>query len=180
MGKKKELTTSPELFVSYGYLSAEEVNAGKQNLESQQEIIIQYLESLINCDVRLLAEYEDIESEDNNDRPDLFCALYHCKMTGSTLIVDNLERLPHSMAFISRIMEEIGLVACNVLPATTLSLHVHAAILHSRNNRLEADNLLTDQLDSSPKNVSRVFTKMSCERHVSEASSNRKEVITSQ
>lgn len=57
---------------------------------------------------KLLAEFVEIESGENNDRRQLTKALAHCRLTGGTLVVAKLDRLARNARFLLSVVEGTG------------------------------------------------------------------------
>jgi len=77
----------------------------------------------------VLAEYQDIESGKDDDRPELCKALDHCRMTGARLLIAKLDRLSRSVAFIAHMMNAgVKFTACDMPDANELTVHIVAAV----------------------------------------------------
>ncbi|MBC8080901.1 MAG: recombinase family protein [Gorillibacterium sp.] len=113
-------------FVSYIRVSTVRQGASGLGLEAQQKAINDYLNG---GNWELLAEFQEIESGKNNDRPKLAAALQQCTMTGATLIIAKLDRLARNVAFISRLMDSgVDFVAVDFPQANRLTVHILAAV----------------------------------------------------
>jgi DNA invertase Pin-like site-specific DNA recombinase len=78
---------------------------------------------------KLVAEFIEIESGKNPDRPKLAEALKTCRLTRSKLIVARLDRLARNVAFVSRLMESgIDFEAVDFPQANRLMIHILAAV----------------------------------------------------
>lgn len=94
-------------------------------LEAQRETIRRFL----GTSDKIIAEYVEIESGRNDDRPKLAAALEMCKVTGARLVVAKLDRLARSMKTVVRIMESgVQFVAADFPQANSLTIHIIAAI----------------------------------------------------
>ena len=80
-------------------------------------------------DGTITAEYTEVESGKNSDRPKLKAAIQHAKMARAILVVAKLDRLARNVAFTSALMDSgIEFVACDNPHATRLTLHILAAV----------------------------------------------------
>jgi DNA invertase Pin-like site-specific DNA recombinase len=64
----------------------------------------------------LLAEFKEIESGKNNDRPKLIAAIRQCKVTGATLIVAKLDRLSRDVEFLAKLQKGSVKFTCCDMP----------------------------------------------------------------
>jgi DNA invertase Pin-like site-specific DNA recombinase len=94
-------------------------------LEAQQEAVHRYL---LGKTADVVAEYVEVESGANNDRPKLKEALAACRREKATLLIAKLDRLARSVSFISNLMDSsTDFVAVDMPHASRLVLHVMAA-----------------------------------------------------
>jgi DNA invertase Pin-like site-specific DNA recombinase len=84
-------------YIAYYRVSTARQGASGLGLEAQQAAVREWLNG--GC-WDLLAEFTEIESGANNDRPALACALKQCRLTGATLIIATLSRLSRDAHFL--------------------------------------------------------------------------------
>jgi DNA invertase Pin-like site-specific DNA recombinase len=76
-----------------------------------------------------LAEYSDLESGKDDNRPGLLAAIEHCKMVGGILVIAKLDRLSRSVSFISTMMNSgLNFIAVDMPDATPFTLHIFSAL----------------------------------------------------
>lgn len=110
-----------------GYIRVSTQKQGKSGLglEAQKRAI----RNMVNEDDVLIAEYEEIESGKNKERPKLLEAIQRCKETKATLVIARLDRLSRSLSFISQLMDnEIDFVACDMKHANRFTIQIFGAI----------------------------------------------------
>lgn len=85
----------------------------------------------------LLAEYEDMISGEDNNRPELLAALEHAKTAGATLLIAKLDRLSRNMTFISTLIDRgVPFLAVDMPGADELTTHIVGAFAHSERKRI--------------------------------------------
>ncbi len=113
-------------FVAYYRVSTAKQGRSGLGLEAQKQAVRDYLNGGRH---KLLAEFTEVESGKNDDRPELAKALYRAKMTGAKLIVAKLDRLSRNVAFLSNLQEsKVPFVACDLPEATEFTIHIMAAV----------------------------------------------------
>lgn len=117
----------PERFVAYYRVSTAKQGQSGLGLEAQRSAVLRYLNG---GDWQLSAEFTEVESGKRSDnRPQLMAAMEHCRLIGAKLVIAKLDRLSRNVAFLSALMEsDVGFVACDNPHATTLTIHILAAI----------------------------------------------------
>jgi DNA invertase Pin-like site-specific DNA recombinase len=101
-------------FVSYLRVSTERQGQSGLGLEAQRAAVEAFLNG---GDWKLTAEFVEVETGKNNDRPQLAAALDRCRMTGATLVVAKLDRLARNARFLLTVVEgtgEGGVVFCDL------------------------------------------------------------------
>ncbi len=113
-------------FVSYLRVSTTKQGRSGLGLEAQREAVRKYLDG---GKWKLIAEFVEVESGKDDDRPKLKEALHRAKVTGATLIIAKLDRLSRNVAFIANLQESgTKFVCCDLPDATELTIHLFAAI----------------------------------------------------
>jgi DNA invertase Pin-like site-specific DNA recombinase len=112
--------------VGYYRVSTQKQGRSGLGLEAQQSAVRDHLNQ---TNRKLVAEFIEIESGKNPDRPKLAEALKTCRLTRSKLIVARLDRLARNVAFVSRLMESgIDFEAVDFPQANRLMIHILAAV----------------------------------------------------
>lgn len=113
-------------FVAYYRVSTDKQGRSGLGLEAQKEAVRSYLDG---GKWKLIAEYTEVESGKNNERPKLQEALHRAKVTGATLVIAKLDRLSRNVAFIVNLKESGVKFVCADMPdANELTVHLFAAI----------------------------------------------------
>jgi DNA invertase Pin-like site-specific DNA recombinase len=82
-------------YVSYLRVSTDKQGRSGLGLEAQRAAVAAFLNGS-----ELVAEYVEVESGKDNDRPQLQKALKHCDIVGATLIIAKLDRLSRDAHFL--------------------------------------------------------------------------------
>ena len=111
-------------FISYVRVSTVRQGISGLGLEAQQAAITTYLKGATP-----LAEFVEVESGRNDDRPQLARALVACRQLKAVLVIAKLDRLARRVSFISNLMESgVEFTACDFPQANRLTLHILAAV----------------------------------------------------
>src|SRR5690242_10902299 len=87
-------------FVSYCRVSTAKQGRSGLGLEAQRAAINDFLNG---GQCKLIAEYVEVETGKNDDRPQLRRALHQAKVTGATLVIAKLDRLSRNLRFIAEL-----------------------------------------------------------------------------
>jgi DNA invertase Pin-like site-specific DNA recombinase len=80
-------------------------------------------------DLKLLAEFTEIESGKQNDRPVLSEAMHHARLTNAVLVIAKLDRLSRNAAFLLTLRDSgVRFLAADVPDANDLTIGVLAVI----------------------------------------------------
>lgn len=94
-------------------------------LEAQREAVRRF----ITTADAIVAEYVEVESGRNADRPQLKAALERCRLTGAILLIAKLDRLSRKVSFLSSLMDSgVSFLAADNPHATRFTLHILAAV----------------------------------------------------
>src|SRR5215831_9386475 len=112
--------------VSYCRVSTAKQGRSGLGLEAQRAAINDFLNG---GQWKLVAEYVEIETGKNDDRPELRKALHRAKVTGATLVIAKLDRLSRNLRFIAELQESKVKFLCADMPdATELTIHIFASL----------------------------------------------------
>jgi DNA invertase Pin-like site-specific DNA recombinase len=112
--------------VSYVRVSTQRQGASGLGLEAQKAAVEGFCRQH-SCDI--VAEYREVESGRQNDRPELTKAIAHAKRAKATLLIAKLDRLARNVAFIANLMDSgVDFRACDIPEANRLLLHIMAAV----------------------------------------------------
>ena len=113
-------------FVSYCRVSTAKQGKSRLGLEAQRAAINEFLNG---GQWKLVAEYVEIETGKNDERPELKKALHRAKVTGATLVIAKLDRLSRNLRFIAEMQEsKIKFVCADMPDANELTIHIFASL----------------------------------------------------
>ncbi len=111
-------------FVAYYRVSTSRQGSSGLGLEGQRAAVLSYVHNRV-----LIAEFTDIETGKNDNRPELRKAIETAKETNSTLVIAKLDRLSRNLTFISTLMDAKIKFVCTDMPdANELTIHIFAAL----------------------------------------------------
>lgn len=87
----------------------------------------------------MVAEFVEVESGKNDDRPKLAEALHLAKVTGSTLVIAKLDRLSRNVAFLAQLQDAgVRFVCADMAEANELTLHIMAAMAQAERKAISS------------------------------------------
>jgi DNA invertase Pin-like site-specific DNA recombinase len=113
-------------FISYLRVSTTKQGKAGLGMEAQRAAV----EAFLNGGTRrLIAEFVEVESGKNDDRPQLAKTIEHCRLTGATLLVAKLDRLSRDAAFLMNLSKSgTGIRACDMPEANTMMFGIMALV----------------------------------------------------
>lgn len=122
------------LYVAYYRVSTIKQGSSGLGLDAQKKIVLNYIQHNGN---KLVAEYTEIESGKNNNRPELLKAIATAKQCDATLVIAKLDRLSRNVAFIATLMEtKVNFIACDCPEANPLTIHILSAMAQFERERI--------------------------------------------
>jgi DNA invertase Pin-like site-specific DNA recombinase len=122
-------------FVSYLRVSTDRQGASGLGLEAQRAAVLQHMAGR----GELVAEFLEVESGKNNDRPQIQRALVEAKRKGAVLVIAKLDRLARNVAFISSLLEAgVEIEAADMPHASRFEWHIRAAIAEEEGRAISA------------------------------------------
>lgn len=113
--------------IAYYRVSTDKQGKSGLGLDAQRRDIQLYLDNYC-VDCELIAEYTDVESGSNSDRPELNQAIAQCKLDGAVLLVAKLDRLSRDVEFIAGMMKRVDFKVAQMPTADKFQLHIYAAL----------------------------------------------------
>jgi DNA invertase Pin-like site-specific DNA recombinase len=120
------------------YYRVSTVRQGKSGLglEAQRHAVAEFLNG---GRWKLVAEYTEVETGRNNDRPELRKALAACRMHRATLIIAKLDRLSRNAAFLLNLRDAgIEFVAADLPGANRLTVGILAMVAETEAEAISA------------------------------------------
>lgn len=88
---------------------------------------------------QVLAEFTEVESGKNNQRPELAKALHRAKVTGATLVIAKLDRLSRNAAFLLQLQDSgVKFVAADMPDACNLTVGILALVAQQEREAISA------------------------------------------
>jgi DNA invertase Pin-like site-specific DNA recombinase len=117
-------------FVIYYRVSTKGQGESGLGLGAQERDIELFLTSYAETPFEVVAEFTDIQSGKDNDRPELNKALELCRKTGATLLVSKLDRLSRRLSYIATLMEDpkVSFRVASIPRASKIELHLYAML----------------------------------------------------
>lgn len=108
-------------YITYLRVSTQQQGESGLGLEAQRAAVQAFAQD------NVVAEYVEVESGANNDRPQLALALAHAKRAKATLLVAKLDRLARNVLFIAQLMNaKVDFVAVDMPHANKAMLQMMA------------------------------------------------------
>ena len=113
-------------YVAYYRVSTERQGRSGLGLDAQKAAV----EALVKRSGGVLrAEFTEVQSGKDDDRPQLGEALKLCRLTNSTLLIAKLDRLSRNVAFLATLQQSgTKFIACDLPEANELVVHILAAV----------------------------------------------------
>lgn len=117
-------------FVIYYRVSTKGQGESGLGLGAQERDIELFLTSYAETPFEVVAEFTDIQSGKDNDRPELNKALELCRKAGATLLVAKLDRLSRRLSYIATLMEDpkVSFRVASIPRASKIELHLYAML----------------------------------------------------
>lgn len=117
-------------YIIYRRVSTADQGKSGLGLEAQTRDIGLYLETYSPEPYEVIAEYLDVQSGKDDDRPELGKAIDHAKREKATLLVSKLDRLSRKVSLISKLMEDkkLDFRVASMPNADKFQLHIYAAL----------------------------------------------------
>ena len=117
-------------FIKYYSVSTRSQADSGLGLSAQQRDIDLYLSTYAEMPWEVIAEFTDVESGKDDNRPELQKAITLAEETGATLLIAKLDRISRRVSFISAIMERkrLNLIVATMPNADKFQLHIYAAL----------------------------------------------------
>jgi DNA invertase Pin-like site-specific DNA recombinase len=123
-------------FIAYYRVSTGKQGASGLGLEAQRKAVVDYLDG---GKWTLVAEFTEVESGKNSDRPELEKALSLCRLYHAKLVVAKLDRLSRNVKFLATLMDDgVDFVCCDMPSANKLTIHILAAVAQAEAEMISA------------------------------------------
>ncbi|MQB04040.1 DNA invertase [Agrobacterium tumefaciens] len=117
-------------YVVYTRVSTADQGKSGLGLEAQERDIELFLSTYHSDETpyELLAEFRDVQSGKDDDRPELAKALTLARKEKAELLVAKLDRLSRDVAFIAQTMKQATIRVASMPHADNFQLHIYAAL----------------------------------------------------
>ncbi|GAB3902029.1 recombinase family protein [Spirosoma agri] len=114
-----------QLFVAYYRVSTKKQGQSGLGLDAQRSSVLQFVKDR----TYLVAEFCDIESGKNDQRPELLKAVLYAKEHNARLVIAKLDRLSRNLTFVSSLMDaKVSFVCADMPDANEFTIHIFAAL----------------------------------------------------
>lgn len=117
-------------FIKYYRVSTRSQADSGLGLSAQQRDIDLYLSTYAETPWDVIADFTDVQSGKDDNRPELQKAMALAEETGATILIAKLDRISRRVSFISAIMErkKLNLTVATMPNADKFQLHIYAAL----------------------------------------------------
>jgi DNA invertase Pin-like site-specific DNA recombinase len=120
------MTTEKKLMVAYYRVSTKRQGESGLGLEAQQSAVLSLVQQQ---GASLIAEFTEVESAGNAQRPQLEAAISRARRHKAVLVVAKADRLSRNVLFTAKLLESgVDFVACDNPYANRLTIHILSAI----------------------------------------------------
>jgi DNA invertase Pin-like site-specific DNA recombinase len=119
-------------YIAYYRVSTDQQGQSGLGLDAQREAVKPY-------QADILAEYTEIESGKQDNRPQLLAALEHCKRAGAAILIAKLDRLSRDAAFLFTLRKSgVQILAADMPGAGMLEYGVRAIFAQHEREQISA------------------------------------------
>ena len=117
-------------FVVYFRVSTRRQGDSGLGLDAQRRDIDLYLTTYAEVPFEVLGEFTDIQSGNDDDRPELWKAIELAEKTGATLLVVKLDRISRDVETIAHLLKRkrLSITVASMPHADKFQLHIYAAL----------------------------------------------------
>lgn len=121
-------------YIAYYRVSTKKQEKTRLGLDAQQTAVRSFVDAQ---SAQIVAEFTEIESGKNSDRPQLANAIRQARATGAKLVIAKLDRLARNVAFTATLMDSgLDFIALDCPQANRLTLHILAAVAEDEARRI--------------------------------------------
>jgi DNA invertase Pin-like site-specific DNA recombinase len=114
-----------QTYVAYYRVSTKKQGQSGLGLDAQRSSVLNFVKQ----QDLLVAEFCDIESGKNDQRPELLKAVQDAKEHKARLVIAKLDRLSRNMTFVSSLMDsKVSFVCADMPDANEFTIHIFAAL----------------------------------------------------
>lgn len=154
-------------YIAYYRVSTQKQGNSGLGLEAQKTMVKHYLK---DSDM-LLAEFEEVESGKNDNRPQLQKAIEKCKNEGAVLLIAKLDRLSRNAGFIFLLKDsQVNFKCCDMPEANSLTIGIMAVLAQEERELISKRTIAAlEELRNkgkklgSPQNLTREAQKQGAE-----------------
>lgn len=154
-------------YIAYYRVSTQKQGNSGLGLEAQKTMVKHYLK---DSDI-LLAEFEEVESGKNDNRPQLQKAIEKCKNEGAMLLIAKLDRLSRNAGFIFLLKDsQVNFKCCDMPEANSLTIGIMAVLAQEERELISKRTIAAlEELRNkgkklgSPQNLTREAQKQGAE-----------------
>jgi DNA invertase Pin-like site-specific DNA recombinase len=127
-------------YVAYTRVSTADQGRSGLGLEAQQRDIDLFLTNYSEVPWEIVGQYQDVQSGEDDARPQLRAALEQCRRSGAELLVAKLDRLSRKVSFIAQLMDDpkVRLRVATMPHADKFQLHIYAALAEQERDFISA------------------------------------------
>ena len=89
-------------YVAYFRVSTDRQGRSGLGLDAQREAVAAFLDG---GGRKVVAEFQEVESGRDDDRPELAKAVARCRLTGSKLLIAKMDRLARRVSFVANLLD---------------------------------------------------------------------------
>jgi DNA invertase Pin-like site-specific DNA recombinase len=121
-------------FVSYYRVSTRKQEKSQLGLSAQKLAVRKYADAQ---GAQIVAEFTEIETGKNAERPQLAVAIRQARARGAVLVIAKLDRLARNLAFTATLMDSgLEFIALDCPHANRLTIHILAAVAEDEARRI--------------------------------------------
>ena len=121
-------------YIAYYRVSTQKQGVSGLGLDAQKSAVQQFTSNCKDC---ILAEYTDVESGKNNNRPELQKAIEDAKKQKAQLLIAKLDRLSRNASFIFMLRDaKIEFTCCDMPQANSVTIGIMAVLAQDERERI--------------------------------------------